>query len=89
MKGTYRWITFGIWLVGTLVVLYLAHDFEVGSVESDPDANQRFKGYGVLIAGSYNILRVGALTIMGSVVIYMVVSFIVRQIARLAGKGPG
>ena len=89
MKGKYRWITLGIWFVGTLIVFYLAHDFEVSSIESDPDAVQKFKGYSAFIGGSYNILRVGALTIMGSVVIYLFVSFIVKQIARIAGKRPG
>ena len=83
-----KWALFGIWLVSTLVVFALAHVFEVRSIASDPEAEQRFKGYGAFIAGGYNVFRVGAITIFGALVIYWLTSFVFRLIHRIRHRPP-
>jgi len=83
MKSQFKWITLGVWVVGTIIVFVVMHQFELSSIASDPEAEQRFKGYGAFIAGGYNVYRVGAVTLFGSAIIFWVVSFIMKTITTL------
>lgn len=83
MKSQFKWITLGVWVVGTIIVFVVMHQFELSSIASDPEAEQRFKGYGAFIAGGYNVYRVGAVTLFGSAIIFWVVSFIIKTITTL------
>jgi hypothetical protein len=86
MKSRIKKITLGIWLVGTIIVFVVMHQFELSSIASDPEAEQKFKGYGAFISGSYNVFRVGAVTVFGSAIIYWVVSFIAKTIVKITTK---
>ena len=83
MKSQFKWITLGVWVVGTIIVFVVMHQFELSSIASDPEAEQRFKGSGAFIAGGYNVYRVGAVTLFGSAIIFWVVSFIIKTITTL------
>ena len=83
MKGRLKWITLGIWLVGTIIVFYLAHSFQLSTMASDPEAEQTFKGYGAFIGGSYSVYEVGAITIFGSAIIFWVTTFIMKSIVKM------
>ena len=86
MKNHYKWITFGVWLLGTIIVFLVMHQFELSSIASDPEAEQRFKGYGAFIAGGYNVYRVVAVTIFGSAVIFWATSFFMKTIDKMLRK---
>ena len=83
MKSQFKWITLGVWLVGTIIVFVAMHQFELSSIASDPDAEQTFKGYSSFIAGDYNVYRVAAVTLFGSAITFWVVSFIMKTITKL------
>ena len=83
MKSQFKWITLGVWLVGTIIVFVVMHQFEMSSISSDPEAEQRFKGYGAFIAGGYNVYRVVAVTLFGSAIIFWVISFIMKTITKM------
>ena len=86
MKSRFKWITFGVWLVGTIIVFYLAHSFQLSTIASDPEAEQTFKGYGAFIGGRYSVYEVGAITIFGSAIVYWVTSFIMKTITKMMRK---
>ena len=86
MKSQYKWITFGVWVVGTIIVFVVMHQFELSSIASDPEAEQRFKGYGAFIAGGYNVYRVAAVTVFGSAVTFWAISFIMKTIDKMLRK---
>ncbi len=83
MNNHLKWIMGGIWLVGTIIVFVVMHQFELSSIASDPEAEQTFKGYGAFIAGGYNVFRVAAVTLFGSAIIFWVVSFIMKTIVKM------
>ena len=86
MKGRFKWITLGIWLVGSIIVFVVTHQFELTSIASDPEAEQKFKGYSSFISGDYNVYRVVAVTVFGSAIIYWVISFIAKTVEKMTAK---
>ena len=83
MSKRQKWIVFGAWLVCTIIVFVGMHQFELSSIASDPEAEQRFKGYGAFIAGGYNVYRVGAVTLFGAAVSYWVLSFLMKSFIKM------